>query len=95
MIVKSVGVVSVGRIYAAISAAVGLLIGLFFALAGVVGYGISGSDGPGFLAPLMGVGAVIILPLFYGAMGFIGGLIGALLYNVFAGMVGGVELRTE
>ena len=31
----------------------------------------------------------------YGIIGFIGGAIGALLYNLFAGMVGGVEIEVE
>jgi hypothetical protein len=44
---------------------------------------------------MMGVGAVVALPVFYGCMGFIAGAVGALFYNLFAGMVGGVELRTE
>ena len=48
-----------------------------------------------FLGPVLGVGAVVALPILYGVMGLIGGAIGALLYNAFAGMVGGVELNTE
>ena len=36
---------------------------------------------------LMGVGAVIALPILYGVMGFVIGAIGAALYNFFAGMV--------
>jgi hypothetical protein len=31
----------------------------------------------------------------YGVMGLIGGALGAVLYNVFAGMVGGVDLEIE
>jgi hypothetical protein len=46
-------------------------------------------------APIFGVGAVVIMPILYGIMGAIGGAIGAILYNVFAGMVGGVALNIE
>jgi hypothetical protein len=95
MIVKRVGVASVARIYAAISAAAGLVIGCFFALASVVGAGMSDSAQGAILGPLFGVGAVIAMPIFYGLMGFIGGAIGAAFYNLFAGMVGGVEIHTE
>lgn len=35
---------------------------------------------------------MIALPILYGVMGLIGGAIGALLYNAFAALVGGVEL---
>jgi hypothetical protein len=34
-------------------------------------------------------------PVFYGAMGFIMGAISALLYNLFAKWVGGIELEME
>jgi len=95
MIVKKVGVFSVAKIYAAISAAMGLLFGLGLALASVVGAGLADSSQAAFLGPMLGVGAVIALPLFYGCMGFIGGAIAAALYNVFAGMVGGVRLEME
>ena len=45
--------------------------------------------------PLLGVGGVIALPIIYGVMGVIGGALGAVLYNVFAGMVGGVQVEVE
>jgi hypothetical protein len=38
---------------------------------------------------------MIAIPIIYGIIGFIGGAIGALLYNLFAGMVGGVEIEVE
>ena len=33
------------------------------------------------------------MPVFYGAMGFVGGLITAGLYNVIAGFTGGIEFE--
>jgi len=42
---------------------------------------------------LLGIGAVIVLPIFYGVMGAISGLITALLYNVSARMTGGLKLE--
>jgi hypothetical protein len=41
---------------------------------------------------MIGVGAVIFLPIFYGVMGLVAGAIVGALYNVFAGMVGGIEI---
>jgi hypothetical protein len=55
----------------------------------------SGSGGGAAFAAMFGVGAIIILPLFYGVIGLIGGAIGAALYNLFAGLFGGIELETE
>ena len=95
MVVKSVGVVSVGKMYGAISAAMGLLFGIGIALFSVLGAGLADTTESAILGPVLGVGAVIVLPIFYGVLGFIGGVIGAALYNVFAAMVGGVEIQTE
>jgi hypothetical protein len=47
---------------------------------------------PAGMAAAFGVGAVVILPIMYGVFGVLGGAVGAALYNVFAGMVGGVEV---
>lgn len=95
MIVKRVGVASVAKIYGAICAAIGLVIGFVVALASLVGAGMADSAEGALLGPLFGAGAVIIAPVFYGVMGLIGGALGAILYNVFAGMVGGVRLEVE
>jgi hypothetical protein len=95
MIVKSVGVGSVAKIYGAISAGIGLVIGVCFALASIVGAGLAESDEMSVFGPLLGVGGVIALPIIYGVMGVIGGALGAVLYNVFAGMVGGVQVEVE
>jgi hypothetical protein len=35
------------------------------------------------------------LPIFYGAMGFILGVIGAFIYNLIARWVGGIEVEVE
>jgi hypothetical protein len=43
-------------------------------------------------ARFFGVGAIILLPIFYGFFGFVGTLIMAALFNVAAGMVGGIEV---
>jgi hypothetical protein len=52
-------------------------------------------DGAPFLGALFGVGAIIVLPIFYGVLGFIAFAIGAVLYNVLAGMVGGLRVEVE
>jgi hypothetical protein len=94
MIIRRVGVWSVSRMYGVMSAVFGLIAGLIFACFALIGAGVASHNPevPSFAGPLFGVGAVIFLPIFYGVMGLVAGAIGAALYNVFAGMVGGIEI---
>ena len=43
----------------------------------------------------MGVGAIIMLPLFYALMGFVFGILSAWVYNLLAKWLGGFELDFE
>ncbi len=99
MVVKRIGVWSVARMYGALLAAMGLLIGLIIALVSVAGASFMNqaqtSDAPTWIAPIFGVGAIVVLPICYGLLGIVVGAVTAVLYNIFAGMVGGVVLETE
>ena len=93
MVLKRVGAMSVARISGVLYAIIGLFIGgcvSLLAMAGMAGR----QDNP-FMGLLFGVGAIIVLPIFYGLLGFIGALITAGLYNILAGAVGGVQLDLE
>jgi hypothetical protein len=98
MIVRRIGPWSVGRVYGAMLAAMGLIFGGCFALLSLVGVGLASHNDPnipGWLATALGLGAVIVLPVFYGVMGLVMGALMAALYNLFAGMVGGVDLDVQ
>lgn len=100
--IKKMGVLSVAKIYAVMMLVISLLIsipyGLFIIVYALFGARMVGGDaglavgGGGVVA---GVLVMIGLPIFYGIFGFIAGAIGALVYNVFAGFVGGVEIEVE
>jgi hypothetical protein len=93
MIVRSIGVWSAARLYGALTAAMGLIFGVIVALVSTLGAGLAAvEDGPVWMSGMFGVGAIIILPIFYGVMGLVGGAITAVLYNIFANIVGGVEM---
>jgi hypothetical protein len=98
MVIRRVGVGSAARIFAALYALFGLIFGVFVALLAVAGAGMSAATEdaiPGWAGGLFGVGAVIFLPLLYGAMGAIGGALTAGFYNIAAGMVGGLQIETD
>ena len=46
----------------------------------------------GALFGVAGVAAIVIAPLFYGFMGFLGAIIMAFIYNVVSRIVGGIEV---
>ena len=76
----------------------GLLVGALFSFISVLGMAFSsfqGNSGEALFGLVFGIGAVIILPIFYGVMGFVGAAIGAALYNFIAKMIGGIELVIE
>lgn len=82
-----------GVIYAAIS-----IVFVPFLLLAFIGAGTAAhaSDAP--QVPFMfGMGAafVVALPILYGIMGFIGGVVMAFIYNLAAKWIGGVEVEVE
>jgi hypothetical protein len=93
MVLKRIGVLSCGKVLATLYAAMGLILGGLFALVSMVGFAMpQPPDGGANPAPLFfGGAAVIIFPIMYGIIGFIGGIIVAAIYNLVAGVVGGVE----
>lgn len=94
--VSSIGVKSLAKMLAVAYAFLGLFIGGVLSLVSVMGAamgGAAGTDGGGLVAMLFGVGAVIILPIVYGCLGFLVGLVTAPLYNLVAKVVGGIEIE--
>ncbi len=104
-VLKKIGVMSLAKMMAVLYAAIGFIVGIFFALfaslfmaLSVMPVGGSAAGGnalmPGAFAGL-GVLAIILFPVGYAIMGFIGGAITAWLYNVIAGHVGGISIELE
>ena len=94
MVLKSVGVFSVGKVLACLYFASGLIVGGLFSLVSLAGFAAGGANA-GPVALFFGAGAIIILPIFYGVLGFIGGIIMGALYNVVANVAGGIEIELE
>ncbi len=99
--IRKLGILSVAKMYALIMLVVSLIIsipyGLFIMFFGAA---IMSAGGRGGLAA--GGGSIVIgllfmigIPILYGAIGFVFGAIGALMYNLFAGMIGGIEIEVE
>ena len=95
MVIKRVGPVSCAKVSAVLYALIGLILGGIFSLFALVGGAIAGAQGSGGIGAIMGVGAIVIFPILYAFIGFVGTLIAAALYNLAAGMVGGIEMDVQ
>lgn len=95
MVIKGIAPLSFAKVAGTLYAVMGLVLGCIFSLVAMAGgFGAGTSRAAGFGA-IVGVGAIIFLPILYGVLGFIGTLIAAWLYNVIAGVVGGIELDVQ
>ncbi len=93
--VTRIGVLSLAKMLAVTYAFLGLFFGGVISLFALMGAAVGGAagDGGGIAAMIFGVGAVVVLPIVYGCLGFVGGLIMAPLYNLVAKVVGGIEVE--
>ena len=99
--IKRMGVFSCAKIYSITLAAMGLIVGVIYGLIFIVLGGAMMAGGgrdagmAGGSTLVIGLVMMIAIPVMYGILGFIAGIIGALVYNVAAGIVGGLELEIE
>lgn len=93
MKLKRVGVFSSGVFMGAGGAALGGLAGIFVFLASLAGIGAAAQNINAGEAAL-GAGLMLLLmPVLYGLFGFIAGAFYAFVYNLIAGMTGGLEME--
>jgi hypothetical protein len=88
-----VGVLSFAKIMGLVHGCLGLIFVPFFLLMGLLGTFAGRQNSP--LAGIFSIGFALFMPILYGVFGFIAGAIGALLYNLFAHLVGGIELELD
>ncbi len=93
MIIKRVGVLKLAIFQGCMCAGLGLIAALPFVLFGSMLAGLGHNSAlPGMFG---GIAALIFIPILYGVFGFIMGAIAAALYNLIAGVVGGIEIEVE
>jgi hypothetical protein len=101
MVIKRVAPLSCAKIAAALYAVLGLFIGVifsFFSLAGGFASAAFAADPSGRTGfPFAGLGAlaIVIFPILYATIGFVSALVGSWLYNLAAGVVGGIKIDLE
>ena len=91
-----VGAVSAGKVMGMLYGTLALLIGVLYGLgigAVSVGAAVSEGDPTALLGLVLAVAVAVGVPILYGTMGMIAGVIMAAIYNFAAGRVGGLELK--
>ena len=88
---KRLGVGSVAKITTLFGVFYGLIVGILLSIA--ISSGQSSSLGLPPLIQSWGYLSIIVLPIFYGIANLIAGTIMALVYNLFAEWIGGIELQ--
>lgn len=92
MVITRVSPLSAAKIAGILYVFLGLVFGSVMSVFAIAG-GMAASDGRGgMFGALFGAGAIILLPIFYGCLGFVMTLVMAALFNLAAGIVGGVEV---
>jgi hypothetical protein len=103
MTIRRFGVFSVAKIQGLLAFVIGLIIGVLYGLVFIVfGAAIAAAMPRNDAQAFSGIGSVVgglvimvVVPVFYGILGFVGGAIAALVYNLAAGVVGGVRFELE
>lgn len=90
---RRLDVISCAKISGLLHMALGVLVALFLVVIGLIGAAASpGKERLGMIGVLV---MAALSPFIYGAIGFVGGAITALLYNWVASAVGGIQMELE
>jgi hypothetical protein len=102
MTIRRFGVMSVAKMYGLLMFIFGLIFGVIYGLFFIIFGAAMSALGTGSEATAGGASTIVIgivmmigIPIMYGFLGFIMGIIAALVYNGAAGLVGGVKFDLE
>jgi hypothetical protein len=95
MVIRRIGPLSCAKIAGTLYAVIGLIVGGIVSLIAIAGGFGPNTEGSRAIGAMIGTASIIVLPIMYGCLGFVGTLIVAALYNVLASAVGGVEVDLQ
>ena len=93
--IKKIGALSLGKILGIMYAIMGLIFGGLITIAAVLGNTFFAQENSNVGAIIFGLGAIIFIPIIYGFLGFILGIISAWIFNKAAKWVGGLEIELQ
>ena len=89
MVIRRVGPLSCAKVAGVIYLILGFFFGACISLFAMGGFF---ADGGSQMPFYFGTGAIVMLPIFYGVLGFLGTLVMTMLFNFVVGITGGVEV---
>jgi hypothetical protein len=92
---RSVGVLSVAKVSGIFYGAMGLLFVPFFLLFSMIAAVAGKQTGAPAFPAAIGVVLALIMPILYAGFGFLFGALGAFVYNLVAGWIGGIEMELQ
>jgi hypothetical protein len=102
MVIKRISPMSCAKVSGLLYALMGFIVGACVSLFAMVLGGTlasqsaeMGETGGQLFGALFGIGAIVLLPLFYGVMGFVVGAVTSVIYNFVAGVTGGLEIEVQ
>lgn len=96
--IKKFSPLQLGKVLAVVYGMLSLVAAPFFFIFAMMGAFAGAQQGgaPGVLVGLgAGIAMAVMIPVVYTACGFIGGVLGAFVYNLAAKWVGGIEVELE
>lgn len=84
--ITAIDVLSAAKIQALIMLVIGFIMGIFTLIVSLIQVSVGFWD---ILA------TIILVPIIYGIIGFIGGALGAWLYNKFSNKIGGIKISLK
>jgi len=91
--VKRIAPLQLGKMLALLYGIMGLIFCPIFLIMSLVASHAPSPQRVGMMA--FGTGFALMLPFLYAAMGFIGGVVSAFIYNIIAKWIGGIEVEVE
>ncbi len=98
MILRRIRVGSAAKVAGVMYAILGLIVGVIVAGVSMVSAGFladAQTDIPSWFGAAFGVGAIVVFPILYGVIGVVFGSIAAAIYNLVAGIAGGLSLEFD
>jgi hypothetical protein len=98
MVIKRISPMSCAKVSGLLYAVIGFVVGACVTLLMMtIGSFIPQEEAPmaGVFGMMFSAGAIVILPIFYGVLGFISGAIVAFAYNLIASWAGGIEIEVS